>query len=305
MRRRSFSTVAVAVLGGLGLGMAGCEPMPAMTAPTATELAEDSLPLQRSVYQRYDVLWGTAHVVVVPPGGEVAIAASTDLQPLSAFITESGSAFAINAGFFDPQNGKTTSHLMVDGEVVGDPADNERLVGNPDLAPYLDQILNRSEFRIYRCANGQAKYGIALRDAPVPADCEIESAVGAGPQLLPEDTSQLEAFTDYADGELIRDAIGSAQPNARSAVGLDAQGAVYLIMAEKNAESTGARLSDMTDFAADLGVTQLLNLDGGSSSGLYAQPNQFYFGRTDAEGNPIERPIKSAIVVGDGSAENE
>ncbi|MEL6854300.1 MAG: phosphodiester glycosidase family protein [Cyanobacteria bacterium J06607_13] len=295
----------MAVLSGLGLGMAGCEPMPAMTVPAAVELAEDSLPSRQSVYQRYDVSWGTAHVVVVPPGGEVAIAASTDLQPLSAFVNESGSDFAINAGFFDPQNGKTTSHLIVNSEVVGDPADNERLVGNPDLAPYLPQILNRSEFRIYRCASGQTRYDIALHDAPVLADCEIESAVGAGPQLLPEDTSQLEAFTDYADGELIRDAIGSVQPNARSAVGLDAQGAVYLIMAEKNAGSTGARLSDMADFAADLGVTQLLNLDGGSSSGLYAQPDQFYFGRTDAEGNPIERPIKSAIVVGDGSAEGE
>lgn len=291
-------------LGVLWLGAVSCQTTK-IAVPTAAESAETLTPLQLPAYQRYEQSWGTAHVVVIPRGEEVAIAATEALQPLAAFIAEENVKFGINAGFFDPQNGKTTSHIIIDGKVVGDPADNERLVGNPNLAPYMAQILNRSEFRIYHCANERPRYDITFHDAPIPADCEINSAVGAGPQLLPEDTSEIEAFTDYEGGELIRDAIGSRQLNARSAIGLDAQGVAYLMMIEKTASSTGARLSDMAEFAAALGVTKLLNLDGGSSSGLYAEPNQFYFGRVDADNKPIQRPIKSAVVVRGGSATDE
>ena len=269
-----------------------------------TESPTVQIPVTRRLVSRvttYDLPQATVHVVHLPTDTVISVAVADDLAPLSLFVQgESGSAVspsAINGGFFDPQNGKTTSHLIVSGEVVGNPAENERLIGNPDLQQYLPQILNRSEFRAYRCGEGTVpSYDITFHDAAVPVGCEIESAIGAGPQLLPEDTSEIEAFTDYENGEPIRDAIGSVSSNARSAVGIDAEGAVYFIMVEKNAALPGFTLAEVAEFAAPLGIVKLLNLDGGSSSSLHAAGRTLY-GRTDTNGNSIERPVKSVLLA--------
>ena len=85
-------------------------------------------------------------------------------------------------------------------------------------------------------------------------------------------------------------------PTPRSAVGLDATGSVYLLMVEKNETSMGLTLSNLADFATTLGITQLLNLDGGSSSSLQAE-GQVSFGRADADNQPIQRPVKSVILA--------
>jgi exopolysaccharide biosynthesis protein len=283
-------------------------------------------------HQIYQLPAAVVHVVKVPASAQLSVVAADDLMPVAELAQRENAAYAINGGFFDPQNGKTTSHLTVQGQIAGDPADNERLTGNPDLTSYLDRILNRSEFRAYRCAASGTlhpkalTYDIALHSAPPLANCEIESAVGAGPALLPVDGSFTEAFTDYENGDptqgaLIRDALGGVQRNARSAIGLDAEGAIFLIMVEKRVDSAGdsaadlqrgavetsqgMSLAELSEFARSLGITRLLNLDGGSSSSLYvgaSQTNsqtgpQTYFGRLDPEGNPIKRPVKSVIIV--------
>lgn len=248
-------------------------------------------------YATHDVFGAKVHVVQIAPDATVFVAVADDLAPLSNFTADEVGLVRLNAGFFDPQNGKTTSHITVSGQVAGDPADNERLVDNPSLQQYLPQILNRSEFRVYRCGpDAMTRYDIVFHDAPLPIDCQVEHAVGAGPQLLPVDTSDVEAFTDYENGELIRDAIGSMQPNARSAVGIDENGLVYLLMVEKNADSAGLTLAALADFGDSLGLTQLLNLDGGSSSSLQFLEDT-YFGRADADNVPIQRAVKSVILV--------
>ncbi len=254
-------------------------------------------------YERHVVENVIAHVVTQPPGTTLSVAVATDLTTVEDFAEQAEASYIINGGFFDPNNGKTTSHLIAQGQIVGDPADNERLVENPALSQYIDQILNRSEFRVYRCAETNAPvYDIAFHDVLPPNGCAIDSAIGAGPQLLPTDTAQAEAFVDYDSGAVIRDAIGSLQPNARSAIGLYPDGAIALIMIEKGARSSGMTLAELADFAASLGITKLLNLDGGSSSSLFianddATESQTYFGLSDSEGNPIRRAVKSVIVL--------
>ncbi|MBE9060672.1 phosphodiester glycosidase family protein [cf. Phormidesmis sp. LEGE 11477] len=247
-----------------------------------------------------------AHVVTQPVSAELSIAVAEDLATglatIEAFAEDSSADYIINGGFFDPNNGKTTSHLISQGQTIGDPADNERLVDNLDLSQYMPQILNRSEFRVYRCRSADADvanattYDITFHDAPPPDGCRVSTAIGAGPQLLPIDTSETEAFIDYDNGTLIRDAIGSLQPNARSAIGLYPDGAIALIMVEKNASSSGMTLLELADFAKSLGITKLLNLDGGSSSALFVA-GQTYFGLADAEDNPVRRPVKSVILL--------
>ncbi|XGB40953.1 MAG: phosphodiester glycosidase family protein [Nodosilinea sp. LVE1205-7] len=102
---------------------------------------------------------------------------------------------AINAGFFDPHNGLTTSAVVIQGRLVADPRQNQRLMGNPNLAAFLDKILNRSEFRRYHC-HGRPAYAISSHQQPVPPACNLIDAVAAGPQLLPQNTSEAEGFLD-------------------------------------------------------------------------------------------------------------
>lgn len=308
---------------GLGIGAAGIaamkwvQPPLALARPGQISQATRSSAINAgsyghvtgnaSSYAIYTLPQANVLVVSLALDTSVAVDLSDELEPVETFAARTNALYVINGGFFDPQNGKTTSYLTVNSQAVGDPADNERLVQNPDLQQYLPQILNRSEFRAYHCElsdalSGSGRYDITFHDAALPAGCEVESAVGAGPQLLPEDTSTIEGFTDYKGKELIRDAIGSVQPNARSAVGIHANGSVYLFMVEKNAGSSGMTLAELAEFARSIGIVKLLNLDGGSSASVYIRDDirggQAYSGLSDADGNPIHRPVKSVITAG-------
>lgn len=245
----------------------------------------------------YDLMQGTVHVVSVPLQSKVSVAVADELTTVAELAEQNGAIAAINAGFFDPQNGKTTSHLVSQSQPAGDPSENERLTENPDLQEYLSRILSRSEFRTYACefADGQL-YDIAGHDVPTPRRCTIEHAVGAGPQLLPDNTAPQEAFTAYEDGEIIRDAIGSVQPNARSAIGIREDGSLLLFMVAQRYNAAGMTLVDLAEFAKTLEVKRMLNLDGGSSSSLYFN-GEIYLGKLNGDGNPIERPVKSAIII--------
>ncbi|NET39813.1 MAG: phosphodiester glycosidase family protein, partial [Cyanothece sp. SIO1E1] len=189
-------------------------------------------------------------------------------------------------------------YVIQQGERLVDPRLNPRLINNPDLAPYLSQILNRSEFRRYDCG-GNTHYDIAPHQAPAPADCQLVDALGAGPSLLPELTAVEEGFLDFANGEVVRDALGSRYPNARTAVGITSDGSVVWVMVAQKPEAptqSGMSLADLIDFMKTLGVEKAMNLDGGSSSSLYYE-NQTWYGRVDAAGKPIQRPIKSVLLV--------
>jgi hypothetical protein len=267
---------------------------------TAAANEEDALPAAVAL-RTYELPTSVVQVVTVPPKSEhtIAVAWSDDLATLPQQAKSAGAIAAINAGFFDPQNGLTTSFVVVDGAIVADPRQNPRLMENPDLQEVLPAILNRSEWRIYDCDDG-TRYDITAHAAPVPPACTLTSAVGAGPQLLPTLTGYEEGFlADNDAGETVRDALGSRWPNARSAVGLKADGTVVLAIATQLPETdrpTGFTLPQMADFLASIGVQKALNLDGGSSTGLYFDGHA-YFGKLDTEGAPIERPIKSVLVV--------
>ncbi len=284
----------VKVLGWGWAGVcAGCQSAqivpPAIPAPSATiRYQVHNLPRSKV----YTVLIPASKFAIVP-----AINPAT--ASLEEFAQPQQSVAAINGGFFDPQNQQSTSYVVQQGQQVGDPTQNQRLIGNPDLAPYLGQILDRSEFRRYQCEQTQIRYAIARHSAEVPAGCRLLDALGAGPQLLPELTLQQEGFTATdADGNLIRDALGSSQPNARSAVGITAAGDILLAMAAQKPEvsPSGLSLPELAAFLNSQGAKTALNLDGGSSSALFYN-QQTVYGKLDASGAPIQRPVKSVLLV--------
>ena len=245
----------------------------------------------------------TIHTVTIPHNSNYSIfpALESELTPITDFAIKHDAIAVINGGYFDPVNQKTTSYIIQQGKIVADPRTNERLIDNPDLKQYLGKILNRTEFRRYLCT-GDTRYDIVLHSAPIPSDCQLQDSLGGGPGLLPQDTSVAEAFTAYQDGEIIRDAIGSSNLNARSAIGITNSGDIVLVMVTQKSNAprnSGISLPGLTNFLTSIDVEKAMNLDGGSSAALYFQDQTFY-GKVDKEGNEIKRPIKSVLLVVSG-----
>ncbi len=246
-------------------------------------------------YTSRNLAHGIAHILSIPTGQfRVSPALSTSTEPLESFVKRDGAIAAINGGFFDPENRQSTSFVVLNGQVIADPRQNDRLMRNPDLVPYLNKILNRSEFRSYQCGD-TISYQIRQHQDPIPAGCRSLSALGGGPRLLPNRTDQAEGFVDRTKG---RDALGSDQPNARTAIGLTHDHTIIWVMVAQTPDVTnsGASLSELAELMKSLGVETAINLDGGSSSALYYQGKTIY-GKLDKAGNPIQRPVKSVFWV--------
>jgi hypothetical protein len=313
MPLRSFTILAgwlkVIGLSLACLGLVSCTTISDQSPEGDASLtASEPIPnLQPPVYETVPLPAATVHVVTIPDPVTypVRVAVGDTLQPVDELVPTAAHCgegtcgiAAINAGFFDPNNGLTTSYGVVAGELVADPRHNSRLVDNPDLATYMDQILNRSEFRRYDCG-GLSAYAIVAHAESVPGGCTLVDAVGAGPQLWPLDTSVAEAFVDDSVSPR-RDALGSQSANARSAIGIADDGSIMLVMVAQvpGISPSGMNFADLADFMAQRGATQVLNLDGGSSATLAYRGNTIH-GRLDSEGVPIRRSVKSVIWVGE------
>jgi len=272
---------------------------PSQPPPTNSVPTPAATPLARLEYKSYTLPDSTVHTLKIPVHSrfEVTPAISDTVETSAAIARREGAIAALNGGFFDPENQKSTAYIVLNGKQVADPTQNERLMSNPELTPYLDKILNRSEFRQYQCGD-RRQYGIALHRAMIPTGCELVNALGGGSRLLPAITAQEEGFVAYANGTIIRDALGSRQPNARTALGITRDRSILWVMVAQKPKdaASGMTLQALADFMKTLGVEQAMNLDGGSSSSLYYDGKSVY-GKVDEAGNPLIRPIKSVLLV--------
>lgn len=238
-----------------------------------------------------------AHILLIPANSRFLVtpAISQKVDTVEKFAQKHRAVAILNAGFFDPANQKSTSYVILQEKLVANPKENERLVNNPNLQSYLSQIFNRTEFRRYSCGQ-TVRYDITLHGASQLAGCQLVDAIGAGPSLLPKLTLVKEGFVDNANK---RDALGSNQPNARTAVGITHDGSVVLVMVAQKPSApanSGVSLPALADFMKTIGADKAMNLDGGSSSSLYYNGKTFY-GKVDLEGNLIKRPVKSVLLV--------
>lgn len=301
--KTQYPVLKVLFLLGLAVSLTQCawQSVPVQSPPklVVPEIRQPELTIRD--WPENNTTLAQLYVVTIPPGYPLEIAVGEQLKTVEQFATETDAVAVLNGGFFDPNNAQTTSFVTIDGTLVADPRDNRRLMENPDLSIYLEQILNRSEFRRYTCGS-DIRYDITFRKTSFPAGCTLHSALGAGPQLLP-DTSQKEGFTSFADGRLIRDSIGSQQQNARSAIGIRPDGSLVWIMVSQTMSGDGMTLAELSEFMTTLNVQKLLNLDGGSSSSLYTSSlthdglAQGYYGRLDQTGQRIIRPVKSVLLI--------
>jgi hypothetical protein len=257
-------------------------------------------PEQDIRYQAYTMGQSVVHTLFVPVSDRFLVtpAIFPQLGTLETYAQKYQAVAGINGGFFDPQNRKSTSIVVKNGLLVADPRQNARLMNNPQLAPYLSKILNRTEFRRYRC-DRTIRYDITLHSAPSPPGCQLVDALGGGPRLLPEQTLVQEGFLDFANGRVIRDSLASRQPNARSAIGISRDGNIILAMVAQQPEAStksGMSLQSLTAFMQTLGVEKAMNLDGGSSSAFYYKGKTFY-GKVNEKGNLVKRQVLSVLLI--------
>ncbi len=277
--------------------------MDPLSSPKLSDAPQAQPPATPVIQYRRDRLdQSTVHVLTIPPDylqhQPVVPAIADSVASLDAFAQQQGAVAVVNGGFFDPETGKTVSYIVVNGKQVADPQQNDRLMQNPDLTPYLDKILNRSELRRYRCGT-QTTYAIARHRDPVATNCQLVDALGSGPRLLPTIAAESEGFLAIVQGEVIRDPLGSDRRNARTAVGLTASGAMLWVMVAQmpsNPTDSGMTLPELAAYLRSLGAVEALNLDGGSSSSLYYQGKTIY-GRVDESGQAAGRSVKSVLLL--------
>lgn len=251
-------------------------------------------------YQTHRIQQSIVHTLLIPASSRFVLTPviSPRLSSLESFAQKHGAIAAINGGFFDPENQQSTSYVMQQGVWVADPRQNKRLMNNPKLIPYFQKILNRTEFRRYRC--GQTiRYDIALHHEASLTGCQLLDALGGGPRLLPELTEVPEGFVDLANGKIIRDPLGSKRPNARSAIGMTRDGSLLVVMVAQKPEApttSGLSLPALAAFMKAQGVEQAMNLDGGSSSSFYYKGKTVY-GKVNEKGNWVRREVFSVLLI--------
>ncbi len=273
---------------------------PRSKPPEATTSAVLAPPEKDIRYESRTIGQSLVHTLSVPASSRFSVtpAVSQESSLLESFAQKHQAVAAINGGFFDPANQKSTSIVVRQGQLVADPSQNERLMTNPQLAPYLKKILNRTEFRRYLCGQ-TVRYDIVLHADPPPTGCRLVDSLGGGPRLLPKLTSLQEGFVAFSNGEVIRDPLRSSQPDARTAVGITRDGSLLLVAIAQKPDAptaSGMSLPALAAFMKSLGVEKAMNLDGGSSSSFYYKGKTFY-GKVNEEGNPVRRQVKSVLLI--------
>lgn len=240
---------------------------------------------------------------------------SNKLETVEAVAEKTGAKVAINGGFFDPNNEQTISFITVDGVIVADPRQNKSLMENTELQPYMDKILNRSEFRILQCGSGSEakrisgfagkqalrnsfmcgkhkKFDIVPHFTPVEEGCMIKYSLQAGPVLLPSLRLEEEFFILKKDDKIVRRSAGALERCARTVIGLK-DDKVLLIAISKE---TGMFLPELTGLVKRLGLEEAMAFDGGSSTSLYVNLSESRFSLVSA-GEDAGRKVKSVLLI--------
>lgn len=211
-----------------------------------------------------------------------------DLMSASEVFDEDGNMkILVNAGFFDPNNGKTISYVVKNNEVLLDPTENEALMENEVLKPYLSQILNRGEFRVLKCESGK-KFDVTYHNEPVPEECELVHSIQAGPIIDDRMDLEKEAFLVKNGENIVRDSISANKKLARTAIGLKSNDVYVFVVTDENPMT----IEELSAFLKKKGMKKAIAFDGGSST-------SFENGATSVEsiGDGLGRKVKSFLTV--------
>ena len=213
---------------------------------------------------------------------------SDTLETNHEVYKNTGAKLVVNAGFFDPKNQKTVSYVVIDGKVVASPTDNENLMQNAAIKPYMNKILNRSEFRILEDSYGNLKYDLAQHNEALPEGYTLKHSLQAGPMLFPELNLEDEFFILVKDGKIVSESASALHKYARTAIGIR-ENNVYLFIVTTKAPMNLEMLADLT---RKWGMEKAMAFDGGGSTSFDSQELHVI-----SERNNEARKLKSFLIL--------
>lgn len=221
---------------------------------------------------------------------KIKVYASQSLQTNEEVHKASGAKLTVNAGFFDPENGKTISYVTMDSHTYEDPMLNENLLKNPFLRKNLNKILNRTEFRVVECDRKILKYEIVPHNSPVDFTCDIKYAVQGGPLILPQLRLEEELFLVKKDDEVVRESCSVLHKVARTVLGIKDGDLHILIITDEHPMD----MYEVQDLCKKLGFERAMGLDGGSSTSMNYKDK---YSVISTKGDGAGRQLKSFIMV--------
>ncbi|MEO0558780.1 MAG: phosphodiester glycosidase family protein [Bacteroidota bacterium] len=215
----------------------------------------------------------------------------------TTFAQRTGACVVLNGGYFSMATGEVVGLATVDGEILS-PAtseverDNVRYPvtrGAVGIGPRGVEIEWAGE-PMTRCEapsdNRPGRPGTATSCSAWP----VSEAISAGPMLLrngrPTKSADAEAFFGT----------GIPQRNPRSAIGVDSDGRVWLVVVDgRQPDSRGVTLPELAALMAALGARDALNLDGGGSSAMVVRSGEALVRLNRPTGYDVEREVATAL----------
>lgn len=211
-----------------------------------------------------------------------------ELKTNKEVYEETGARLVVNAGFFDPKNQKSVSYATINGQVVLNPQNNENLMGNEALQPFLPKILNRSEFRILEDEKGRLLYDIAPHNAEIQEGYTVKHSIQGGPGLFPELRLEEEFFVLVRDGKIVSESASALHKYARTAIGIR-ENNIYLFVITKEVPMT---LEEVADLTRKWGMEKAMAFDGGGSTSFDSQELHII-----SEKDDTARRVKSFLIL--------
>lgn len=169
----------------------------------------------------------------------------------------------VNAGFFDPKNGKTISYIVTDRITSADPMFNPALLANPFFRKNMTKILSRSEFRVMQCGN-KFEYAIVSHKSEVPFGCILQTSAQGGPLILPELKMEEEGFVVRNEqGEVIRESASMLHKTSRTIIGLKGTDECHILIIT---DDNPMDMYEVQKLCKDIGLDRAMAFDGGSST---------------------------------------
>lgn len=203
---------------------------------------------------------------------------------------KTGAKLTLNAGYFDPENGKSMSYIVTDRNTAEDPLLNGSLYDNPVLRRNMNKILNRTEFRILECTDGgKYKYEIVPHNSSSDFGCMTITSAQGGPLVYPVLRLEEEFFVVKKDGKVIRESCSVLHKTSRTIIGLKNGEAHILIITDKHPMD----LYEVHDYVKKLGWDRAMAFDGGSSTSM----NYLKEYSVTSVGDGAGRSLKSFMIV--------
>lgn len=204
---------------------------------------------------------------------------ATSLQKTSAFAHSVDALAAVNAGFFNMQQGGSVTFLKKDQSVI-----NET---QPDVIE-KKSVVTEGAFIVLE--NQRIQIGSPVATEVYSQNPQYDDVLLSGPLLL-------------ADGKklALRDNDFALKRHPRTAACLTRNKRLFLLTADgRNAQASGLSLPELQSLMQTLGCKEAVNLDGGGSTSMYIKTQKGivnYPSDNRKFDHAGERKVANAIVI--------